>query len=208
MEAEAHHLWALQESGEQHRVGIIKELIETRSECEAVRSSNSSLQREVEAYKKKLQNVTSHTSALESDCSVAQESKIVTSKVPNMPTPDLVDMQSSCYCKGITSSAPRCSLPLTEIHGAQVLQSLTQQLMHERAENGELRDMLQQEGQELKDAIAANQELQRQLDVQRQQACTALKTPVPPCMHCPRLPSPASARHAASLQNQPVLCPA
>jgi hypothetical protein len=58
--------------------------MEAQKENAAVRSSNSSLQKEVDRYKRHLQSITSHTNALESDCSAAQESKIVTSKVPGL----------------------------------------------------------------------------------------------------------------------------
>ncbi len=58
---------------------------------------------------------------------------------------------------------------------AQVLQGLTQKLLAETAEKGELRDMLEQEGREL-------QALQSQLQQQQQQACCP---PQPPSLHCP-----------------------
>lgn len=66
----------------QSKLGVLQELMEARKENAAVRSSNSSLQKEVDRYKRHLHSITSHTNALESDCSAAQESKIVTSKVP------------------------------------------------------------------------------------------------------------------------------
>ena len=72
---------AAQDGAGQPKLGILQELMEARKENAAVRSSNSSLQKEVDRYKRHLQSITSHTNALESDCSAAQESKIVTSKV-------------------------------------------------------------------------------------------------------------------------------
>jgi hypothetical protein len=59
-----------------------------------------------------------------------------------------------------------------------VLQSLTQQLINERAEKGELQEMLQQEGHELEAAVAATQELQAQLGAAQQQVC---KPPLSSC---------------------------
>lgn len=66
---------------EKPRLGVLQELIEARKENNAVRTSNSSLQAELEKYKSQVNVLSSHSHALESNCSAAVESKIVTSKV-------------------------------------------------------------------------------------------------------------------------------
>ena len=117
-----------------------------------------------------------------------------------------VELFAGSYC----SACCRCM---------QVLQSLTQQLINERTEKGELQEMLQQEGHELEAAVAANQELQTQLEATQQQvgecwtACTSVPLPglsaytaralhaCPACMVCPL---PSAARSACLLHANQV----
>lgn len=50
-----------------------------------------------------------------------------------------------------------------ELHHVQVLQSLTQQLLAEKAEKNEFKEMLEQEGIELQSVIADKDQLQKRL---------------------------------------------
>ena len=77
-----------QEGAEKPRLGMLQELMEAKKENSEVRSSNSSLKAEIARYKADLEAKTSRAHALESNCSAAEESKIVTSKVAAPgPTP-------------------------------------------------------------------------------------------------------------------------
>lgn len=71
-----------QENGEKPRLGMLQELMEAKKENSEVRTSNSSLKAEIARYKADLEAKTHRAHALESNCSAAEESKIVTSKVP------------------------------------------------------------------------------------------------------------------------------
>ncbi len=59
----------------------MQELLDTRKENNAVRSSNSQLKEELMKYKSVVQSLESQGFAMQSHCSVADETKLVTSKV-------------------------------------------------------------------------------------------------------------------------------
>ena len=81
-----------QENGEKPRLGMLQELMEAKKENSEVRCSNSSLKAEIARYKADLEAKTHRAHALESNCSAAEESKIVTSKV-----------QLPCQCAAVPS---------------------------------------------------------------------------------------------------------
>lgn len=59
----------------------MQELMDTRKENCAVKSSNSQLKEEVKKYKSVVQSLETQGFALQSHCTVADETKLVTSKV-------------------------------------------------------------------------------------------------------------------------------
>lgn len=59
----------------------MQELLEARKENSAVKSSNSQLKEELQKYKSVVQSLENQEYALQSHCSVADETKLVTSKV-------------------------------------------------------------------------------------------------------------------------------
>ncbi|CAL8467875.1 g7413 [Coccomyxa elongata] len=113
-----------QDTEKQPRLGLVQELMDTRKENSAVKSSNSQLKEELTKYKSVVQSLETQGFALQSHCTVADETKLVTSKV---------------------------------------LQNLTQQLLAERAEKNEFKEMLEQEGIELQSVIADKDQLQKRL---------------------------------------------
>ncbi|BDA42455.1 hypothetical protein COCOBI_03-3450 [Coccomyxa sp. Obi] len=113
-----------QDAEKQPRLGLMQELVDTRKENSAVKSSNSQLKDELMKYKSVVQSLETQGFALQSHCTVADETKLVTSKV---------------------------------------LQNLTQQLLAERAEKNEFKEMLEQEGIELQSVIAEKDQMQKRL---------------------------------------------
>ncbi len=71
----------LQDAEKQPRLGLVQELMDTRKENSAVKSSNSQLKEELMKYKSVVQSLETQGFALQSHCTVADETKLVTSKV-------------------------------------------------------------------------------------------------------------------------------
>ncbi|EIE20901.1 hypothetical protein COCSUDRAFT_67291 [Coccomyxa subellipsoidea C-169] len=79
---------------EKPRLGLMQELLDTRKENNAVRSSNSQLKEELMKYKSVVQSLESQGFAMQSHCSVADETKLVTSKVLQSLTQQLLTERS------------------------------------------------------------------------------------------------------------------
>lgn len=74
----------MQDAEKQPRLGLMQELVDTRKENCAVKSSNSQLKEELTRYKTVVHSLETQGFALQSHCSVADETKLVTSKVGSL----------------------------------------------------------------------------------------------------------------------------